>query len=129
MQEKPWYASDFTHIRIPKPLFWCPPYNTLTPEAKLLYGALLDRTSLSAQHKAVFTTHDGQIYIYYTLISIMDLLGCGHDKATSVLRELRNVNLIETRRRGIGRPYQIIVKPIDWGAVRLPSFEIAEEPM
>lgn len=113
-QEKPWYAADFTYLRIPKVLLQNPAFRALTPEAVLLYGALLDRFGLSVQHIDQFVTKGNKLFVYYTLNSISELLRCGHDKATAVLRELVKAHLIETRRSGVGRPYQIILIPIDW---------------
>lgn len=124
---KYWVAADFPHLRIPKQLLKEIPYRSLSPEGKLLYGAMLDRTNLSHKNRDKFTNREREIYILFPQTEIMDLLGCGHDKASKVLGELEKMKLIKTRRRGIGRPYEIVLIPIDWRA-RKNKNEQPEKP-
>lgn len=126
--EMPWYASNFSHLRIPKVLLQHSAFKALTPEAVLLYGALLDRFGLSVQNIDKFVTQGNKIFVYYTLNSISELLGCGHDKSTAVLRELVKAHLIETQRSGVGRPYQIILIPFDWHTGQPIFDEFADLP-
>lgn len=125
---KYWVAADFSHLRIPKQLLEEIPYRSLSPEGKLLYGAMLDRTNLSHKNRDKFTNREREIYIFYPQAEIMDLLGCGHDKASKVLDELEKMRLIKTRRRGIGRPYEIVLIPIDWRAQKNKN-EQPEKPL
>ena len=125
---KCWVAADFPHLRIPKQLLKEIPYRLLSTEGKLLYGAMLDRTNLSYKNRDKFTNREREIYIYFPQTEIMDLLGCGHDKASKVLGELEAVGLIKMRRRGIGRPYEIVATPIDWCTQRKIRNESSEKP-
>ena len=52
----------------------------------------------------------GRIYIYYTLNSIMEDVGCAVQKAVKLLGELEKYGLIERVRQGQGRPSRIYVK-------------------
>ena len=101
--------SNGGYIAIPKVVF-SSAYNTVSAEAKLLYGILLDRTSLSERKPEDWKTKDGEIFVYYPLTQISEILGCGHDKATRLLRELSDAGLILRIRQGLGRPDQIVVK-------------------
>ena len=51
-------------------------FKTLSVEAKLLYGLMLDRMGLSAKHG--WYDELGRVYIYYTLDEIQTDLMCGH---------------------------------------------------
>ena len=42
--------DNFTFYRVPKALFTSPRYKALSSEAKILYGFLLDRVSLSTRN-------------------------------------------------------------------------------
>lgn len=125
---KLWGSTDYPHIRIPKQMLCDPQYQLLSPEAIIVYAAMMDRTSLSYKHRDKFTSKKGEVYIYYPQHEIMTLLRCGHDKASKVLKELINANLIKVKRRGIGRPYEIVLIPIDW-RVRKNKNERAEKPL
>ena len=47
---------------------------------------MLDRMSLSMKNGWVDS--DNRIYIHYTIEDVMDDLGCGHNKAVSMMAEL-----------------------------------------
>ena len=123
-----WVSADYPHIRIPKLLF-DEQFQSLSPEAKLIYGAMMDRTSLSYRNRDTFTNREKEIYIYFPQSEIMEIIGCGHDKAGKVLKELVEANLLKVRRRGIGRAYEIVLLPIDWRVLRKNRNEPSEKPM
>ena len=127
IDSKYWAVADYPHLRIPKQLLKEIPYRSLSPESKLLYGVMLDRTNFSHKNQDKFTNREREIYIYFPQTEIMDLLGCGHDKASKVLGELEKMRLIKTMRRGIGRPYEIVLIPIDWRTVRKKRDEQSEK--
>lgn len=87
-------------------------FKTLSTEAKLLYGLMLDRMGLSAKHG--WYDELGRVYIYYTLDEIQTDLMCGHNKAVRLLAELdtgkTGFGLIERVKQGQGRPAKIYVK-------------------
>ena len=105
-------SSQFSFYRIPRQLITGDCFKRLSTDAKLLYGLLLDRMSLSAKNG--WYDKQGRVYIYYTLDEIQEDMNCGHDKATKLLVELDNgkngFGLIERVRQGQGRPTKIYVK-------------------
>ena len=98
----------FAFYRIPKALFQEPQFQTLSTDAKTLYGILLDRMSLSARNG--WLDKAGRVFIIYTVQEVQDSLGCADKKATKLLRELEEYGLIERKRRGLGKPDLIYVK-------------------
>ena len=101
-------AEQFAFYRIPKALFTDPAFRSISTDAKVLYGLLLDRMSLSARND--WLDDAGRVYIIFTVEEVMDALCCADNKATRLLRELEGVELIERKRRGLGKPSLIYVK-------------------
>jgi hypothetical protein len=86
-------------------------FKNLSSDAKLLYGLMLDRMSLSMKNG--WMDNQNRAYIIYTVDNIMSDLGCGKEKAVKVLAELdanKGIGLIEKVRRGLGKPDIIYVK-------------------
>lgn len=101
-------AEQFTFYRIPKALFTDSSFHGLSVEAKVLYGLMLDRMSLSL--RSGWIDAQGRVYIYFTHADIQIHLGCGHSKATQLLRELDSgIGLIRRKRQGLGNPDIIYV--------------------
>ena len=101
-------AEQFAFYRIPKALFTDPAFRSISTDAKVLYGLLLDRMSLSARNN--WLDDAGRVYIIFTVEEVMDALCCADNKATRLLRELEGVGLIERKRRGLGKPSFVYVK-------------------
>lgn len=102
-------ADQFTFYRIPKFLFQNEAFKNMTTEAKVLYGLMLDRMSLS--RKNGWMDKLNRVYIIYTIEDIMDAIQCGDRKASKLLNELENqYKLIERKRQGLCRPNLIYVK-------------------
>lgn len=111
---KPWWKGyKYSHIKIPKALFKNPKYANISPLAKLLYGFLLDRTSLSYASGTQWQDDTGNFFVYFPLSEISERLSCGHDKATAILKELAESGLIRRTRQKPGSPYKITVLPFD----------------
>ena len=58
-------SQQFQYFRIPRLLITSPRFRNLSVEAKLLYGMMLDRMSLSVKNE--WYDEDGRVYIYFTL--------------------------------------------------------------
>ena len=102
-------AEQFSFYRIPKVLFTDERFRGISAEAKILYGLLLDRMSLSSRNG--WLDEEGRVYIIYTVEDIMDALGCATQKVAKLLAELESKGgLIERKRQGLGRPNLIYVK-------------------
>lgn len=104
-------AEQFHFYRIPKALFTDHRYKTVSMEAKVLYGLLLDRMSLSIRNG--WLDNDGKVYIYFTLEDAIEFLGFGKDKLVKLFKELdkdSGIGLIERKKQGQGKPTKIYVK-------------------
>ena len=101
-----------SYVIIDKMLFDNLLYADLSAEAKLLYGFLLDRSKLSEKNGDAWMNQDGEVFVYFPLSEICTLLGCGHEKASRLLTELQNANLVQRLRQGLGKPYKLYVKPV-----------------
>ena len=104
-------ADQYSFYRIPKLLFTEEYFKKISVEAKVLYGLMLDRMSLSMKNQWFDT--EGRAYIYYSLEDIMDALGCSNKKAISIMKELdveSGIGLIEKKRQGQGKPTMIYLK-------------------
>ena len=98
----------FAFYRIPKALFQEPQFQTLSTDAKTLYGILLDRMSLSVKNG--WLDEQGRVFIIFTIEDVKRALCCADNKATKLLRELEKFGLIERKRRGLGKPSLVYVK-------------------
>ena len=101
-------AEQFAFYQVPKVLFKDERFKKLSSDAKILYGIMLDRMSLSVKNRW-FDEHN-RVYIYYTTANIMEDLGCAKEKCTKVVAELKEIGLIEKKRQGLGKPDKIFVK-------------------
>ena len=101
-----------SYITIPKVFFKDPQYQSLSAEAKLLYGFLVDRSSLSKKNGDAWRNKYGEYFVYFTQEEVMKKLGCGHDKATKIVRELEKVELIKRIPQGLGKPHMLIVNKV-----------------
>ena len=106
-------VSQVAFFKIPHQLIDNPCFKSLSTAAKLLYGMMLDRMSLSAQNG--WHDNTGRVYIYYTVNDVCQDIGCGRNKAMRLLAELdtvKGIGLIERKKQGQGRPDKIFVKRI-----------------
>ncbi len=81
-------ADLFTFYRIPKALFTEKRFKPISAEAKILYGILLDRMSLSQRNG--WLDDENRVFIIFTLDEVMDAIGCADQKATKLLNELES---------------------------------------
>ena len=104
-------ADQYSFYRIPKALFQNEYFRGLSSDAKILYGLMLDRMSLSIKNQ--WFDEQNRAYIYFSIEDIMELLNCGKNKAVKSLQELDDENgigLIEKKRQGFGKSNIIYVK-------------------
>ncbi len=98
----------FAFYRVPKVLFTNDQFKSVSTEAKVLYGLLLDRMDLSARKGWI--DKRGRVYIIFTIEEVMEKLSCGNKKAGQLLSELETkARLIERQRQGLGKPNLIYV--------------------
>ena len=104
-------SEQFSFYRIPKLLFTDSRFSSISTNAKLLYGMLLDRMSLSAKNG--WYDAQGRVYIIFSIEDVTEVLGFKTDTVIKLFNELdtvRGVGLIERIRQGQGRASVIYVK-------------------
>ena len=104
-------AETFSFFRIPKLLFTDETFRNLSSDAKVLYGILLDRMSLSMKNGWI--DEENKVYIIFTIEEIAQIMCCATQKATKILQELdytKGIGLIEKKRLGLGKPNILYVK-------------------
>ena len=104
-------GEQYAFYRLPKALITDSYFKHLSTDAKLLYGLMLDRLSLSMMNGWI--DEKNRVYIYFTLEDICELLNCKTDKAVKLLAELdtnKGIGLIERVKQGQGKPTKIYVK-------------------
>ena len=104
--------TSLVFTEYPKALFTNDCFKDLSSDAKILYGLMLDRMSLSIKNQSF--DKENRAYIYFSIEDIMELLNCGRNKAVKSLQELdddeKGIGLIEKRRQGFGKVTIIYVK-------------------
>ena len=82
--------------------------------AKLLYGLLLNRTTLS--QKSGWVSEDGNVYVIYTIKQMADDLDRSERTVKTALRELENAGLITRVRQGWNQANRIFLQGLSAGA-------------
>lgn len=104
-------ADMLSFYRIPKLLFTNDFFKGLSTDAKVLYGLMLDRMSLSIKNKWIDA--ENRAFIYFSVEDTMEMLNCKKNKAIDTIKELDSetgLGLIEKKRQGQGKPAIIYVK-------------------
>ena len=105
-------SEQFSFVRVPRVLFTDKEhFGNLSNEAKLLYGLLLERMSLSRKNNWI--DKHNRVYIIFPVEEIEEILDVGHEKALNLLKELDDqsgIGLVKKKRRGLGLPSILYVK-------------------
>lgn len=104
-------SEQYAFYRIPKLLIADDRFRFISTDAKLLYGLMLDRMSLSLKNG--WLDKNDHVYIYFPVEQVMELMNCKSEKATKLLSELdskKGIGLIERVRQGQGKPSIVYVK-------------------
>ena len=104
-------AETYSFYRIPKQLIIDVRFKSLSNDAKILYGLMLDRMSLSLKNG--WFDEGRRVFIYYSMEEVMENLNCSKNKALKSLSELDSdtgIGLIERVKQGQGKPTIIYVK-------------------
>ena len=104
-------AEQHSFYRVPRLLVKDKRFRKLSSDAKLLYGLMIDRMSLSVKNG--WFDDGNRAYIYYTVENIMEDLGCSKPTCSKIMAELddkKGIGLIERKKQGLGKPDMIYVK-------------------
>jgi len=100
-------TEHYLFLQMPLMLFKDEKFKKLSDSAKILYSLLLNRTSLSAKNGWV--DENNNVYIIYTIKEIGEDLNCWEQKAQKALKELKDIGLVKSIRRGLNKPNLIYV--------------------
>ena len=101
-------AEQFAFYMVPKAIVEDAPFCDLSNDSKLLYSIVLDRVKLSKKNGWI--DGKGRVYIVFTIEEIQQVMHCAKQKATSMMRELEEIGLLEKKRQGLGKPNILYVK-------------------
>ena len=101
-------AEQFSFYRIPRLLIKDQHFKGLSSDAKLLYGLMLDRMTLSMRNH--WLDDENRAYIIYSISNVMEDLSCSKPTCVKIMKELDSFGLIERKRKGLGKPDIIYVK-------------------
>ena len=106
-------AEQFTFVRVPKVLFTDKEhFGSLSNDARILYGFLLERMSLSRKNNLIDARN--RVYIIFPIDEIAEIMGVCHEKALNILKELDEQNGIglvkkkRTRRQCIKKRWKFL---------------------
>ena len=103
---------EHKYYQIPQELFVNEKYkNTLNSDSKILYAFLLDRLSLSQKNHWI--DKDNNIYLIFTREEVQDKLNLSDKTVTKAFKLLMEVNLVQEKRQGLGKPNLIYVGKIN----------------
>lgn len=115
-------AHNCPFYQIPHWLIHGQQFRDLKPEAKLLFGLILDRLDLSGRNE--WRDKNNEAYVYYTIENVEEDLSCSHEKAIKLLNSLEEKKLIRRVRQGLGKPNRIYVTymdPYSYSEIRNPD--------
>ena len=117
MKELDYYKSNETlshkYYQIPQELFESSLYkDNLNSDSKILYAFLLDRLSLSNRNHWV--DNNNRIFLIFTRQEVQEKLGLSEKTVTKAFKQLSDVNLIEEKRQGLGKPNLIYVAKMQY---------------
>ena len=110
------YKSNETlehkYYQIPQELFVNEKYkNKLHSDSKILYAFLLDRLSLSQKNHWI--DEDNNVYLIFTREEVREKLNLSDKTVTKSFKILMEVNLVQEKRQGLGKPNLIYVGKIN----------------
>lgn len=101
-------SDQFSFIRIPKALITEKEFASLSLQAKILYGMLLDRMGMAQKNDWI--DEENRVYVEYKISEIMSDMDICKQTAVKLLCELEKVGLIEKKTAGTGQASSLYVK-------------------
>lgn len=103
-------SLEHRYYQIPQELFTNVLYKEISCAAKILYGFLLDRLSLSSKNG--WYDKEDNIFLIYTRKEVEEKLGMCDRTVTKAFRQLSNVGLTYEKRQGCNKPNLIYIGKI-----------------
>ena len=115
MEFKPYKDNEYlenSYYKIPQELFASSLYkDKLNSDSKILYSFLLDRLSLSQKNHWI--DEERNIYLIFTREEVQEKLNLSDKTVTKSFKILMEVNLVQEKRQGLGKPNLIYVGKIN----------------
>ena len=99
--------DKFTFYRMPKLLFVDDYFSSISCEAKVLYGLLLDRATLSKSNNWIDEL--GRVYVFFKQTEAMEMLNIKKNKVIAIFKELEDIGLLIRKKLGQGKPTRLYV--------------------
>ena len=99
--------DKFTFYRMPKILFVDDYFSAICCEAKVLYGLLLDRATLSKSNNWIDEL--GRVYVFFKQTEAMEMLNIKKNKVIAIFKELEDIGLLIRKKQGQGKPTRLYV--------------------
>ena len=99
--------DKFTFYRMPKILFVDDYFSAISCEAKVLYGLLLDRATLSKSNNWI--DEMGRVYVFFKQTEAMEMLNIKKNKVIAIFKELEDIGLLIRKKQGQGKPTRLYV--------------------
>lgn len=99
--------DKFTFYRMPKILFVDDYFSAISCEAKVLYGLLLDRATLSKSNNWIDEL--GRVYVFFKQTEAMEMLNIKKNKVIAIFKELEVSGLLIRKKQGQGKPTRLYV--------------------
>ena len=115
MEFKPYKDNEYlenSYYKIPQELFVSSLYkDKLNSDSKILYAFLLDRLSLSQKNHWI--DEENNVYLIFTREEVQEKLNLSDKTVTKSFKILMEVNLVQEKRQGLGKPNLIYVGKIN----------------
>ena len=95
-------SEQFAFLRVPRLIITHEQFGTLTLEAKVLYGLMLDRMNLS--QKNGWLDEEGRVFIIFPQAEMEKQLNCSGSTVTRIMKQLRNIGFVRSKRQGLNKP-------------------------
>lgn len=99
--------DKFTFYRMPKILFVDDYFSAISCEAKVLYGLLLDRATLSKSNNWIDEL--GRVYVFFKQTEAMEMLNIKKNKVIAIFKELEDIGLLIRKKQGQGKPTRLYI--------------------
>lgn len=96
------------YYQLTKGLFMNPEYKHVSPAAKVVYAILKDRMEISRKNN--WCDDNGDIYLLFNQDKLGEFLGVTTRQVRSYLQELKDSDLIDSIRQGLGKPNKMYIK-------------------
>lgn len=101
-------AFQYAMVEIPLLMFLDHAFDSLSIEAKVVYGILLQRIKMASKND--WRDEEGRLYVIYTMEQMHKDIGLSTRTLSTALKQLEDIGIIDICIRGQGKPNIYYVK-------------------